>query len=513
MDINTLIYSQCQNPQKVKMYNGITNQYEFREVPCGKCYHCKITRINEWVTRMVIQSNYSKYVYFGTLTYNGKRASVLNDECMSVVTTFNKNNTPNDTPLVLRKDHVQKFLKRLRKNTGIKIQYAYCGEYGSTYGRPHYHYIMWTNEPITTLQVYKAWSAPSKKDPSKKVVIGRIEHRDIKHNAYLNPQDKDNTSVYKYVCKYIQKYDFNFEELPNIKQHKINYSKNFSYVKDSKSNKVYLNDSRLDDYLISKDVETWKDYKKVFSPFFMCSKQPAIGYQYLQEKLGEFQKGDFRLFGLSGKYIFPLYFVRKTKESLCPLKAQSESNSGTTSYSRLPKMATLLENIQIAKCIAEDTDQVVQLYRHCNSFYHLEWFDRIQDLEQLEDVRDNRQQRRPYQYRFKREYLGFTNIETKVRYVFKGDYYSMYDTCENFIGHASIEDVILLIKYYYERLKSQILLSLYLKSKISADKKASLINELGGEQEYIKKKELCLKNLNNAIGARQAKYKQSKTFE
>ena len=56
MDISTLIYSDCQNPQKVSIYNGIKRCYEVRNVPCGKCYHCKITRINEWVTRMVIQS-------------------------------------------------------------------------------------------------------------------------------------------------------------------------------------------------------------------------------------------------------------------------------------------------------------------------------------------------------------------------------------------------------------------------------------------------------------------------
>ena len=516
MDISNLIYSECQSPVKVKMYNGITNCYEFRDVPCGKCYHCKMTRINEWVTRMVIQSNYSKYVYFGTLTYNGINPTILNDECLSVMSNFNQTGKFNDTPLVLRKDHVQKFLKRLRKNTGVKIQYAYCGEYGSTYSRPHYHYIMWTNQPISTLQVYKAWTAPSKKDPSKKVVIGKVEHRDIKNNPTPDPYDTDNSKVYRYVCKYIQKFDFNFEELKNIKQHKINFQKSFYHVKDSKSNFVYLNDERLDDYLKDKGIEDWYDYKKVFSPFFCCSKQPAIGYQYFAENVERFQRADYRLFGLPGDYLFPLYFIRKSKESLCPLKAQSETNSGTTSYSRLPKMAALLENITIAQRIAEDTDQIVQLFEDRDNVYTLYWYDRIQDLEQCKQLyaREDEQPRRDYVHRFRREYLGFTNHETRVEYSFRGTYFAMYSTTTgDYIGQETLENVKHIINYYYERLKKYILIPLSIQSEVSANKKAALIEEFGGIEQFKAAKELCLENHNNKIAACQNIYKQTKTFD
>lgn len=33
-------------------------------------------------------------------------------------------------------------MKRLRKNTGAKIRYYHCGEYGPKFGRPHYHAIL-----------------------------------------------------------------------------------------------------------------------------------------------------------------------------------------------------------------------------------------------------------------------------------------------------------------------------------------------------------------------------------
>lgn len=39
----------------------------------------------------------------------------------------------------LKKDDVQRFLKRLRHHIKVKIKYYYCGEYGPTTNRPHYH--------------------------------------------------------------------------------------------------------------------------------------------------------------------------------------------------------------------------------------------------------------------------------------------------------------------------------------------------------------------------------------
>lgn len=512
MDINSLIYSECHNPVKVKVYNGITNSYEIKEVPCGKCYHCKITRINEWVTRMLLQSMYSKYVYFGTLTYNGNKPTILNDECLSSLSRFNETHHLNDTPIILRKDHVQKFFKRLRKNTGIKIQYAYCGEYGSTYSRPHYHYIIWSNNPITQLDIYKAWSA-ERKDGKGKCPIGKVEHRDIKNNPDPRYFDPDGTWCYKYVCKYIQKFDFDFEKLTNIKQHYKTYAKEFNFITSQSTNENFYLSQRLDAYLKDKNVKSWEDYKKVFSPFFNCSKKPAIGYQYLADHIKQFQDGDFRLFGVSKEYIFPLYFVRKTKESLCPLKAQSETNNGITSYSRLPKMAALINHIQIAESIAEDTNQIVRLFQYTSNISTLESRDNLQDLEQLIDQRDTNYYSTTF-YRFKPEYLGFTNIETGVYYSFRGDHYALFTTRgDKYIGDETLQNVKLLITYYYERLKKCVLLPLMAKSTLSSNKKAALIEDYGGLEYFNSAKKLCHEQLMRNIEKRQKQYKQTKTFD
>lgn len=39
----------------------------------------------------------------------------------------------------LRHSDYQRFMKRLRKNTGLEVRYYMCGEYGENTGRPHYH--------------------------------------------------------------------------------------------------------------------------------------------------------------------------------------------------------------------------------------------------------------------------------------------------------------------------------------------------------------------------------------
>lgn len=82
--------------------------------------------------------SYWKQASFLTLTYA--------EECLP----FNKS---------VSKDELQRFFKRLRKNTGEKMKYFACGEYGSKNGRPHYHILLYFNE-IEDVQkaVEKNWT-------------------------------------------------------------------------------------------------------------------------------------------------------------------------------------------------------------------------------------------------------------------------------------------------------------------------------------------------------------------
>jgi len=57
-----------------------------------------------------------------------------------ITLTYAPEHLPEDYSI--HKTELQKFIKRLRKNTGKELRYFACGEYGDSKGRPHYHAII-----------------------------------------------------------------------------------------------------------------------------------------------------------------------------------------------------------------------------------------------------------------------------------------------------------------------------------------------------------------------------------
>lgn len=91
-------------------------------IPCGQCIGCRLERSRQWAVRCIHEAKLHDHNSFITLTYN--------DQWL-----------PKDGSLHV--DHVQKFLKRLRKDVyPIKIRFFNAGEYGSRKERPHYHMII-----------------------------------------------------------------------------------------------------------------------------------------------------------------------------------------------------------------------------------------------------------------------------------------------------------------------------------------------------------------------------------
>ena len=92
-------------------------------VPCGKCAECKRARAAQWAARMRLETFSSPSASFITLTYA-------------------------DNPKNLIKEHIQRFLKRLRNAPRdfsvppFNLRYFVAGEYGSKRSRPHWHGIM-----------------------------------------------------------------------------------------------------------------------------------------------------------------------------------------------------------------------------------------------------------------------------------------------------------------------------------------------------------------------------------
>ena len=91
------------------------------ELACGKCQSCKLSKAREWAIRCWHESQMHEENSFVTLTYRDQDLPQNND---------------------LDHRDFQLFMKRLRKNTGGKISYYMCGEYGGETHRPHYHVLL-----------------------------------------------------------------------------------------------------------------------------------------------------------------------------------------------------------------------------------------------------------------------------------------------------------------------------------------------------------------------------------
>lgn len=90
-------------------------------VPCGRCISCRVQKSRMWGLRIYHEAMKHEKRCFVTLTYSDDKLPWCGSIC---------------------RRHVQLFLKRLRKNSGVKIRYFLGGEYGEQFKRPHYHLVL-----------------------------------------------------------------------------------------------------------------------------------------------------------------------------------------------------------------------------------------------------------------------------------------------------------------------------------------------------------------------------------
>lgn len=366
MDIKKYIYGHCVQPVKVRVYDAYSQSYVYRLLPCGKCLHCRNTHINEWCTRLFAQRKYSQFCYYVSLDYapfdiTKPVAKKLAAETAACYHNINKYKHFGMHPLLLCKNHLQDFYKRLRKNTGLKIQYFACGEYGTHangrgYGRPHFHNIVFSDYPISCEDFEKAWSIDGYR-------IGRVDYVDM--NSIVYEDSNESLKIFKYVCKYLQKSDFDFDKLATIDYHRA-YFKSLSLI--IKQNNLFETE-----FITASNLETgftWKDYTSLYSPFIVCSRRPAIGSAYLAEHLERFERADFRLFGLPLEGLaFPRYYLRKAKESVCPFLCVGRDSQIPSSSSRLENVIKILRFLQDSRLSIENWTQKPEFdWRICRTY-------------------------------------------------------------------------------------------------------------------------------------------------
>lgn len=112
------------NSQTGKSYRSVsfkeTDDHSISiNLACGQCIGCRLEKSKQWATRCMHEAQMHTQNCFITLTYND-------------------DHLPSDQSLHHR--DFQLFFKRLRKKySHLKIRYYMAGEYGTNYGRPHFH--------------------------------------------------------------------------------------------------------------------------------------------------------------------------------------------------------------------------------------------------------------------------------------------------------------------------------------------------------------------------------------
>lgn len=226
----------------VKINDSGIRSIDYVLVPCGHCPDCLRHRSNVWAHRLEQENKQALSSYFVTLTYD--------DE-----------NLPQNES-VDKKD-VQLFFKRLRQflkrklELDTKLRYFLVSEYGDSFGRPHYHSLIFLNHRVDLLvfmkAVYRSWEK------------GRIDIGNVTPGSI------------RYCSKYCLKND---------------------------ANKPYN---------IDPDTGEIKYFERVFS---LMSRRPAIGANFLTDNMKKYlSQGVFALEIAKDKYI-PL--ARYYKEKSIP---------------------------------------------------------------------------------------------------------------------------------------------------------------------------------------------------
>lgn len=188
------------------------------DVPCGKCGHCLKRRISDWTIRCENELQNSHYALFITLTYA-------------------------QDPLQLYKTDLQKFFKRVRR-AGGEFSYLAVGDYGDTFGRPHYHVLLFVkNDDFPAQYIDKLWQSGD----------------GVRKRGFVDVKQCTMGRI-KYVVKYglLAKLDWN------------------------------------------------KETDKKQPPFFLMSKRPALGLGYLTETRTNWHKSAEIRYFASGNFKLPL---------------------------------------------------------------------------------------------------------------------------------------------------------------------------------------------------------------
>lgn len=186
----------CLNPVHIKV-NG-----KEMDVPCGRCYFCRLNRANDWVTRLKIHFK-SGLSLFVTLTYDDYNLPrvipynglICSEKINPLLLYLNE-----AYPTAVKKD-LQKFFKRLRKSE--TFSYYAISEYGPKTLRPHYHMLVnfpcrnQQDLPLLETKLKEVWHLGY-------VECSQITDGRIKYVTFYASKSASYVRDYLDKCEYIQ---------------------------------------------------------------------------------------------------------------------------------------------------------------------------------------------------------------------------------------------------------------------------------------------------------------------
>lgn len=249
-------------------------------IPCQNCYACKLNKSAEWATRNILETLDHEHNYFITLTYDDYNLPI--PERMEIEQpmedgTILKYNIENDGTWIegcLIPDHIEKFIKDIRNYfnyRGIQnIRYFYCGEYGETTHRPHYHILLY-GLPMDLSQNYSYHIDKNYKEHWKNPIIDKFWPYGMHDIANIE------WSSAAYVSRYTMKKIFD----------------------EPKSNILYAQEGKIKEYV-------------------RMSNRPGIGMKYYKEHSLDIYKNDEMIMktvkGNTGSFKPPKSFDKLFKE-------------------------------------------------------------------------------------------------------------------------------------------------------------------------------------------------------
>ena len=255
---------QCFFPRKVPNKSTDPNASISLIAPCGKCYACLANKRSSWVFRMTEEFKNRPFSVFVTLTYDEQHC-----------------------PQNVNKRDCQLFLKRLRKNSNLKFSYFLVSEYGTKFGRPHYHAILFFHEHPTYNDVFqyiiKSWQ------------LGNVRV-DLCNSARINYVTKYILKTYKDDCFHLSSRNpalgssFLISKASNFaQQNNYVYFNGFKqavptyYKRKLNPDKVFTQD---DFNKMVQDTENrFGDYGQVYQNAIKMSQQTNMSFDYCYPRL------------------------------------------------------------------------------------------------------------------------------------------------------------------------------------------------------------------------------------